>query len=159
MALNGFVNEDGCPICGYHKCNCNIQPLPPLTLAQVYELTRKYIHNVLGMANVEVDMVDANGEHKIIIDKYLEVEWIEGDPMTDEKDKWYVTSVQDVPGQWNPYDGGTPPDVDIEEIGDNVNPLVAVRLAIEAMLKERMNWVWDCMGADEMEREQEHYRA
>lgn len=63
----------------------------------------------------------------------------------------FVLSVCEfIPGRFNPYDGGTPPDMDEAEVGTFRTPAELARKIASIAIKQKINHIIESIGIDEM---------
>ena len=63
----------------------------------------------------------------------------------EDKLVWFAVRFVDIPGQFNPYDGGSPPDVEETELGEFTTPTEALKAVMRHLLDSRIDdyWMWD----------------
>ena len=69
------------------------------------------------------------------------------------KTKWVVTALRDIPGSFNPWDGGSPPDVEETDLGTVDNIYTALTLIGTAEVQSHIDGIAENMMYDEMAEE------
>jgi hypothetical protein len=69
--------------------------------------------------------------------------------------KWQLTAFTEIPGRWNPHDGGTPPDVDEKDCGEFDNLTAALLSIVEYNAKLTLDSIGEAIALEQMEAAEE----